>query len=401
MKQKKVLILGGSALQIPAIRKARDLGFYVICSDYDEHALGFEFSDQAEVISTLDIDGILRLATEEAVDFVITSTSDAPVRTAAYVSEQLDLPIGISYANAIAATQKDVMRDRLSDAGVPVPRYVACATEGEFALALEQFEFRCVVKPADSAASRGVVLVDKKMNRDEIGRLFAETVEYSRKGVAMVEELMCGPEVSVEAMTVHGATTVIAVTDKQVTEPPYFVELGHSEPSRLSAECVKRIKEVTNAAVEAIGIETGPSHTEIIVTAEGPKVVEIAARLGGDFITSRLVPLSTGVDLVGASVAYALGQETDFSPILARGSAIGFITSDGGIIESIRLDDDIYDIEGLEEIEFYRSPGERISQPHSSNDRIGHIICSGESVDEALKSLNAARAKIAVEVTDV
>lgn len=389
-------MLGGSALQVPAIRKAKELGFYVICADYDEHALGFELSDQAEVVSTLDVDGILQLAARESVDFVITSTSDAPVRTAAYVSEQLGLPTGISYANAIAATQKDVMRDRLKSAGVPVPQYASCATESDFALALKRFGFHCIVKPADSAASRGVVLVDGKKTEEEIEQLFADTIEYSRKGVVMVEEHMSGPEVSVEAMTVDGITDIVAVTDKLVTEPPYFVELGHSEPSRLPEESVMLVSEIAKAAIDAIGVETGPSHTEIIVTPEGPKVVEIAARLGGDFITSKLVPLSTGIDLVGVSVAFALGEKADYSPSRIYGSAIGFITAEEGVIESFRVDDDIYKIEGLEEVELYKQPGEYVSRPHSSSDRVGHIICSGQNVAEALESLEKARSKVAI-----
>ena len=96
--RKKVLILGGSRLQAPAIEVAKRLGFWVICADYDPDAVGFALADQSELISTLDAEAVLALAKRERVAFVITSTSDAPVRTASFVSEQLDLPVGISYA---------------------------------------------------------------------------------------------------------------------------------------------------------------------------------------------------------------------------------------------------------------------------------------------------------------
>ena len=99
---------------------------------------------------------------------------------------------------------------------------------------------------------------------------------------------------------------------------------GHSEPSRLSAEAQGAIREVATKTVKAIGIVTGPSHTEIMLREDGPKVIEMAACLGGDFITSKLVPLSTGVDFVEGAVAAALGLPYDFCPKRRGGSAIRF-----------------------------------------------------------------------------
>ena len=305
--EKKMMILGASALQVPAIKKAKEMGYRIILVDYDENAVGFPLADVKLTVSTLDQEEVYRQALIYRPDVILTSASDGPVRTAAYVNEKLGKQPDLSYEDSFCATVKSHMRKRLEENHVPIPEYYAAADFREFTEAVERLNGYCIVKPADNAGSRGVVLLDgrKRGGQWEAGEL-EKVYDYSRgnsrNGTVMAEEFMEGPEVSVEAMTVDGKTQIIAVTDKYITPPPYFVELAHCEPSRLGKDVQERIREVALQAVLAIGLKNGPSHTEIKVTQEGPKVVELAARLGGDFITSRLVPLSTGVDMVGASV---------------------------------------------------------------------------------------------------
>lgn len=208
---------------------------------------------------------------------------------------------------------------------------------------------------------------------------------------------MTGPEVSVEAMTIDGKTTVIAITDKYITEPPYFVETAHSEPSRLSAGVQEKIRETALQAVRAIRLQNGPSHTEIKVTEDGPKVVETAARLGGDFITSRLVPLSTGVDLVGASVRLAAGEKPDLSVKWQRAAAIHFIQSGKGRIRCLEAGEEISGMAGVEEVALYKTAGDRTDGTKSSNDRLGHIITSGRTAEEAVEIGKRALGRIHIE----
>ena len=397
----KVLMLGAGPLQLPAIKVLKDVGCYVICADYDPRALGFAIADQAELISTVDEESVLELARKERVDYVLTSTSDAPVRTAAYVSERLGLPTGISYENARCATFKDEMRMRLAGRGIPMPDFRVCVSADDMIRAIESFDYNCVVKPTDGAASRGVKMIDKSLKGLLAAEMFDEFLTFSHRAVLMVEERVNGPEVSVEAMTIAGNTQIIAITDKRITKPPYCVELGHTEPSALPESVRDSIEEVARATIDAIGIVDGPSHTEMKITETGPVVIETAARLGGDYITSKLVPLSTGINLVEGSVFVSLGRAYDFDQAINRVATIGFMTSEGGVIRSVRGVDEARSIAGVVEVELYRAPGERVASPHSSNDRIGHVICAGDSPDEADKSLRAALSCIDVEVDDV
>lgn len=422
-KRKKMMILGASALQVPAIKKAKELGYQIILVDYDENAVGFALADVKLVVSTLDQEEVYRQALVYEPDVVITSTSDGPVRTAAYVNEKLGKRPDLSYENALCATIKSKMRDRLKECGVPIPNYYAVTDFEEFSRAVDELNGHCIVKPADNAGSRGVVLLNAADMRIDTGdgtealveyvnrrqslgtqaqrlaayaryldetknRIYHFSRENSRNGTVMVEEYMEGPEVSVEIMVVEGEPHILAITDKYITPPPYFVELAHCEPSRLGAETQSQIREVAAQAVRAVGIGNAPAHVEVKVTKEGPKIVELAARLGGDFITSKLVPLSTGIDMVGASVLLATGEKPELTPTQKKGAAIHFIHAkeeQQGVIEKITVPETLYKAEGVEEIVLYQLPGAAVQGTHSSNDRLGHVITVGETAEEAME----------------
>lgn len=387
MAQKKMMILGASELQVPAIRKAKELGYRIILVDYNEHAVGFKLADVKLVVSTLDQEEVYRQALIYQPDIVLTSTSDGPVRTAAYVNEKLGKKPDLSYEDSLCATIKSHMRNRLREKHVPIPAYYAVHSFDEFQSAVFALQGDCIVKPADNAGSRGVVSLNHcgDQREEELRRIYEYGKENSRNGTVMVEEYMDGPEVSVEAMTVEGKTTILTITDKFITPPPYFVEIAHSEPSSLSEEIKEKIRQVALLAIAAIGLQNGPSHTEIKVTKDGPKIVELAARLGGDFITSKLVPLSTGVDLVGASILLATGQKPDLTHRWQKGAAIHFIQGKEGIIKSIETDDALSRLQGVEEVVLYKNAGDVVHGIRSSNDRLGHIITVGDTADEALE----------------
>lgn len=413
-KRKKMMILGASALQVPAIKKAKELGYQIILVDYDENAVGFALADVKLVVSTLDQEEVYRQALIYEPDVVITSTSDGPVRTAAYVNEKLGKRPDLSYENSLCATIKSRMRDRLRECGVPIPEYYAATDFAGFSEAVDRLNGHCIVKPADNAGSRGVVLLGGSERQDGIledeehgearerkRRVYEYSLENSRNGTVMVEEYMKGPEVSVEIMVVEGEPHILAITDKYITPPPYFVELAHCEPSRIDEETQNRIREVASQAVRAIGIENAPAHVEVKVTPEGPKIVELAARLGGDFITSRLVPLSTGIDMVGASVLLATGEKPDLTQMRKQGAAIHFIHAkedQQGVIEKITVPETLREADGVEEIVLYQKPGATVQGTRSSNDRLGHVITVGKTAGEAMERGKQILDKIQVEI---
>ena len=209
---------------------------------------------------------------------------------------------------------------------------------------------------------------------------------------------MEGPEVSVETLAVDGDVHVIQITDKLTAGAPYFVEMGHSQPSQLSAETREKIKSIAIAANKAIGIKDGPSHTEIKVTRDGPKIVELGARVGGDCITTHLVPLSTGVDMVECSIRIALGEKPDLKPKWNKGSAIRYLKTGTGTVKEIKGVEDAEKIDGVIQISIVHGVGEQVGEIRSSVDRAGFVITQAEDAQKAVEIAEAGVKKISVDL---
>ncbi|HOU95415.1 MAG TPA: ATP-grasp domain-containing protein [Bacteroidales bacterium] len=377
----RFLIIGGSILQLPAIQTAKDLGLYVGVVDRDPSAPGRKIADKFFQVSTNDIDGIVRLARDFLPDGVMTLATDMPVRSVASVNECLGLP-GISSKVALNATDKVAMMECFKDYEVPIPWFKVVSSKIEFENLLKTIWPPFILKPNDSSGSRGVILVNDKEKADK-GYDYAKA--FSNSGLVLVEEYMQGPEVSVEIITYNGKSSVLAVTDKITTGPPYFVEMGHSQPSLLPFETVEKIKEVAIKAVKAIEIDNSPSHVEIKVTHNGPKLVELGARLGGDCITTHLVPLSTGIDMVKASIQLALGQSPDIEKKLDKGVAIRYLNSREGILKEIKGFDILNRNNSVKHFEIVKQKGDIIKSIQSSNDRVGYVICQSNTPLEAIR----------------
>ena len=398
---KKIMILGASILQLPAILKAKEIGLQVVLVDMNPNAVGFkEEGVIKEVISTIDVSAVVECAKKYRVDGIMTLASDMPMRSVAAVSKELGL-VGITEETALKATNKACMREALKECGVPVPKFYVVSCREEYNAAVLRFDVPFIVKPADNSGSRGVVKIEDLSDKNMIFDAYDYSRSSSRSGNVIVEEYMNGPEVSVETLTVNGECNVIQITDKITTGAPYFVEMGHTQPSGLSDEIKQRISEVAKQANKAIGITNGPSHTEIIVTSDGPKIVELGARLGGDCITTHLVPLSTGVDMVECCIKIALGENPDIASKFAKGSAIRYLACGAGRIESINGVYEAKALDGIRQVSIVHDVGETISEIRSSSDRVGFVVAQGDTLADAVNKCNRAIEMINIYVEDI
>lgn len=395
---KKIMILGASILQLPAIEKAIEMGLEVIAVDMNPEAIGFKVPGVVkEVISTIDTPAILEAAKRHQINGIMTLASDMPMQSVAVVSHELGL-VGISEDTALKATNKAFMRDALKEAGVPVPLYFRVNGKDAFKKAVEKVKeagYKCIVKPADNSGSRGVDLLREDA---DLNTAYDYTIHYSRGGEIIVEEFMEGPEVSVETLAVDGEVHVIQITDKLTTGAPYFVEMGHSQPSQLSGEVKEIIREVAIAANKAIGIQNGPSHTEIKVTKDGPKIVELGARLGGDCITTHLVPLSTGVDMVECSIRIALGEKPELEPKWNKGSAIRYLKTGTGVVKEITGVEEAERLPSVIQVSIVHGVGEQVGEIKSSVDRAGFVVAQAEDAQKAVGIAEKGISMISVQI---
>ncbi len=391
---KKLLIIGASILQVPAIKKAKELGYYVGVIDYNPKAVGIPLADEFFEVSTIDIDGVAETAKRFKPDGIMTLATDMPMRSIAKAAAVCGLP-GITMDCAIKATDKGEMIKAFEAAGVAHPWYRLAHSEEEFEAALDTVTYPCIMKPLDNSGSRGVVLCH---SRSELTEQYAYTRHESRGAGVMIEEYMTGPEVSVEIIVLNGKPHVLQVTDKLTTGAPHFVEMGHSQPSRLAPTDLDAIRDLAGRAALAVGIENGPAHAEIMLTKDGPKMVEIGARMGGDCITTHLVPLSTGVDMIRATIEIACGEAPDLEPKWDKGAAIRYFNVPCGTITAIDGAEDAERMEGVQDIQFTKTVGDTVGEIGSSTDRVGFVIAQSATAEAAVATCEQVLHNVSITV---
>lgn len=395
---KKLMILGASILQLPAIEKAIEMGNSVIAVDMNSDAIGFKIPGVIrEVISTIDIPSIVSAAKKHNIDGIMTLATDMPMRSVAAVSKEMNL-IGIDEETAFKATNKAAMRAALKKYGVPIPQFYKVSNEDEYKSVVRLFTEPFIVKPTDNSGSRGIFKVDDITNQALIEEAYNYCKSFSKTGDVVVEEYMRGPEVSVETLSIDGVCHVIQITDKLTTGAPHFVEIGHSQPTRHDTRTVDKIVDIAIKANRAIGIKNGPSHTEIIVTSDGPKIVELGARLGGDNITTHLVPLSTGINMVEGCIKIALGEMPDIERRWSKGAAIRYFNQCAGVVKSIEGICEAEKIQGVKQVSVVHGVGETVTDIESSGARMGFVISQDDNAPLAIKKCIEALDKITVKI---
>lgn len=300
---KKLAIIGASYLQQPLVEKCKELGVYSICFAWEEGAVCKDLCDKFYPISTVDKEAILKVCQEEKIDGITTIASDVATLTVSYVAEKMGL-VGNPDEFSQTATNKYLMRQCFMVHSVPSPKF--CLTGGEIPVSINSFRFPVIVKPTDRSGSRGV---EKVLKMEELQQAIDRACNESFQKKAVIEEFVEGREISVESISFKGKHHVLQITDKVTTEAPFFVELEHHQPSSLSEDIKTRVKAIVLNALNALHIQYGASHSELKISADGDiRVIEIGARMGGDFIGSDLVKLSTGYDFLKGVIDVAFGE---------------------------------------------------------------------------------------------
>ena len=389
----KLFIVGASILQLPAIKTAKEMGLTVAVADQNPKAVGIPYADIYYQVSTVDENGIYEAAKEFGADGIMTLATDMPMRAVAHACDRLGLH-GIDYATAIRSTDKGEMIKAFDRAKLPIPRYFLPETAEDAVNLGKIIGFPLICKPVDNSGSRGVSLV---YSPDELTDAVRYGTENSVSGKVILEEYLVGKEVSAEVVVWQDEATVLAVTDKLTTGAPHFVETGHSQPSRLPAVDLKNVEKLAKDAVKAVGITMGAAHVEIMVTEKGAFLIELGARMGGDCITTHLVPLSTGVNMIKANINVALGIPPRVTPRFNRGAAIRYVLPEKGTIKSIDGAQIAECMSGVKCVEIMKRAGETVDAVRNSNDRLGFVITQGETVDQAVAIADAAAAVIRAE----
>jgi biotin carboxylase len=348
---------------------------WVAVVDRDPAAPGFRLADRRCILSTEDEPAIDRLVGALEIDGLIAPGTDWPVGVAARIAERSGLPHPISPATAVLATNKLRQRERLAEAGVPQPRWWVVGGGDD----PPEVDGPVVVKAPDRQGQKGLTLVEDPA---ELPEAIAVARAAARNGLALVEELVDGPEVTVVGFSTSGVFTPLVVTDRVVADPPAFgVALAHVWPSHVQGLSL----DVAGAAVAALGIENGPSYTQLRIGPDGPRVVEVAARLGGGH-DAELVRAVTGVDLNDLAISFALGEpiEPPAGSEPRAGGCVLFLVAPPGELRSTQGVAEAAALDGVEWVRTYRRPGWRFVPLRRGADRAGAVLAVGASRDQAL-----------------
>jgi biotin carboxylase len=312
------------------------------------------------------------------------------------------LPHPLDPETAVLATSKVRQRERFAEAGVPQPEMRVCKDLVEAAAAANELGFPCVVKAPDRQGQRGLTLVT---DAREFTGAAEQALAASRSGACLVEELIDGQEVTVNAFSVAGRFYPLTVTDRVRAEPPAFgVALAHVWPSALDPGHVAAAIETARQAADALGIADGPTYTQVVVGEHGPRVVELAARVGGGH-DAELCEAALGVDLNELALAAALGEQIPANALTplqpAEGAVTQFLVAPRGRLEAVEGVDDAEAIEGVVRVRIYRRPGHVFGPLRFGSDRAGAVQAVGDTRAQALGRAAAAAKRIRFVTADV
>ncbi|MGW7423588.1 ATP-grasp domain-containing protein [Streptomyces sp. NPDC054813] len=297
-----------------------------------------------------------------------------------------------------ACRNKATARSLFARHGVPSAVSLSVRTGQEAQAAVERIGYSVVLKPAAHAASIGVIRVD---NHDQLTAAYDFAARAAALGAentsVLVEEYLDGPEVSVECVTYQGHTTVVAITRKTVSAPPFFEELSHSVDA--SDPLLDLVAPVARAAIGALGITDGVSHVEMRLVDGRPRLVEVNGRIAGDMI-GHLVRLATGIHLPRVAADIACDRAPDLTPTQRSAAAIHLIYPEtSGTLTALCFDGPRPP--WLDQISFQRSVGDRLLLPPEGDmfsARIGFLITTGASAEDARHCGQEALRALTLEV---
>lgn len=382
---KKIMVLAAGLLQIDVIEKAKSMGYYVLAVDGNPKAPGFNVADKAICADIVNEETMLKIARDEHVDGVIHPCSEVSMAVMGRINDELGLS-GISREQAICATNKHLMRKAFEKGNAPSPKSIlAQDAEDAWRRLQSEFDTDAILKPSRNSGSRGIAKVSRNMDKGDFIRAYDEALSESRDHSVLIEQFIKGPEFSIEMIVWQGEIYVLTVTDKKTTGAPHFVELGHNQPSCFSATDVETLKAAAVAGVRALGVNNCACHAEAKLMNGKAYLMEVGARLGGDFISTELTHLSTGIDMVAAAIDVALGVEPDLSAKEEpKGVCIRYFCPKPGKLVSI-LNTEVLNNPHVYLWEIYPKEGDVIPAVTSSLCRSGHVIVTEKTPQKAIE----------------
>jgi carbamoyl-phosphate synthase large subunit len=369
-----ILIFGGSVLQLSIIEKAKKMGFYTIVIDPNPNSDAKKLADEFFVVEGNDFNRTLEIALQFSIKGVVTAATDHPILMMCQIADELNLPFP-SYHSCFTLLDKGEFKALLEINDISHAK--GGVYNADSIVVSEDFLYPVIVKPIRGSGSRGVIKCDIS---SDLQKSIDECLSFCNDDRYIIEEYLEGDEISIEAYVYEHKLNIVQITDKNVSSPPYNVELGHMQPSKY----LHMISDITNflhKIVDLVGLNNCVIHPEIKIKNDIITIIEIGPRLGGDFITSKLVPLSTGIDMEEIQIKIATSQSVSILPI-SSASLISFLSfPSDGIVKDIVSERELKKLfSELDEFKCHLKIGNVIKPITNSLNRYGYFILKGNSV---------------------
>ena len=398
-------VIGGGLLQVPLIDEVKQLGYKVIVSDMNSKCI---CANKAGIFLEIDIFDIqkhiheaLKLKSEGVkISAVLAAGIDATV-TMACLARTLGLP-GVDPLAAFITNNKNVFRKTLKKLGYPVPKFATISDTNQVDLAVKKVDFPLIVKSTDSSGSRGIKIF-RKGSVVAVKEAVKAAMRVSRSGLALIEELWEGDEFTVETIfDFEGNYHPCFITDRIFNKDGDFaLELGLRNPTNLSMRVQKQMYSLTKSVAKNIGINIGAAKVDMMLTKDGPRIIEMTTRLSGGFDCQYLVPVATGMNVIRAAILTALGKKFSSKELLSnkkkRVGVTGSIWPKSGKIVNITGINSAKKLDGVEYIFLRYKKGDLISPYIDCTKRICFIITTGEDEQKARATLEKAINIIKIE----
>ena len=386
--QKKLLLLGGLRYLLPVIEAAHKLGHYVITCDYLPDNIAHKYSDEYRNVSIIDKEAVLRVAKELQIDGIMSFAVDPGVVTAAYVQEQMGLP-GNPYESVLILQNKDRFRQFLAEHGFNVPKAKGYGSVEEAWSDEGTFEFPVIVKPTDSAGSKGVARVDRA---EDLRAALENAMSHSLSGRIIVEEFIEkeGCSSDSDCFSVDGELEFVSFSAQRfdADAPNPYTPSAYSWPSMMTGEQERELSVELQRLLRLLGMRTSVYNVETRIGRNGKAyIMEVSPRGGGNRL-SEMLRHATGVDLITNAVRAAVGDEmvgVEQKPYQGHWAEIILHAPGEGIFQGLEINEEIRPL--VVEEDLWVKRGDKVSAFQGANDAIGTLVLRFETEKELEEKL--------------
>ncbi len=378
---KKILILGAGTHQVPLIEQAKRMELEVhVCSRFGDYP-GISLAPYFHEVDISDKIKIVELAKELQIDGILTTATDVCLEVIGAVVDEIGL-IGTGLENSKACLDKSLMKKRFFDYKVPTANYIEINKLQDAIEFFNKTKHACVLKPTDSSGSRGVTKIENILN---IEKAYHEALHFSKSSKVIIEEWIEGEELGAQAVVVEGNLALLILHSDITTPPPHRVPIGHGCPHPKETELLPLAIEITDKAINALGITNGICNVDFILSKEGLQIIEMTCRMGGTHLP-EVCGEYWGLNLYRLAIQLSLGAQPKLptKPLGKANAAHNLILSSGGELEKLgKIDHEL-------NWYFYFKEGEIVTLNASNQAELGYVHAIGlDGLDSVLKAANS------------